>query len=141
MLKMTERVNSTDIAARLLEFIFCEANKSGSCQLSEINRHWCNTDPDQMNEAFQKLARNGYIRVEGGEVALELGNQNCFYTGFVKHPAFGRITFEFATNEKATNTEKDAAAYSALVSSFIEAGVEIKYIETNCIGDPERKSS
>lgn len=135
MLKLIENRSTTILAAHLLEFVFCEAGVTGSCSLSHIIKHCGNANPGQVDQAVRKLVSNGYIRMEGDTVALELGKQNCFYTGFVKHPALGRITFEFETTEKATNSEKDAAAYSALVSSFNEAGIEIVYIVTNCSGE------
>lgn len=112
------------LAARLLEIICCgECPVSRLCQLEHL-------PAQDIERALQHLQSYGYVERSGEMVHLKNINAKTEYCGHVKHPAMGRIQFEFSTQASANQTERDAAAFCALVASMNHAGIEIHYIET-----------
>jgi len=112
------------LAAHLLEVICCgEVRVSRLCQLE----HLPSSDIDR---ALAHLQTYGYVERAGDMVHLKDSKSTIEFCGHVKHPAMGRIHFEFSTLADATQTERDAAAFCALVASMNHAGIEIQYIET-----------
>lgn len=118
------RVSQQALAAHLLEVICCgECQVSRLCQLEHLPK-------EDIERALQHLQAYGYVERVGEMVHLKDSNAKTEYCGHVKHPAMGRIQFEFSTLASANQTERDAAAFSALVASMNHAGIEIQYIET-----------
>lgn len=112
------------LAAHLLEVICCgEVRVSRLCQLEHL------PSPD-IERALQHLQAYGYVERTGDMVHLKDSKPTIEFCGHVKHPAMGRIHFEFSTLADANQTERDAAAFCAIVAAMSHAGIEIQYIET-----------
>lgn len=116
--------NQHELAARLLEIICCgDCHVSRLCELEHL-------PAPEIEKALRHLQAYGYVERTGDMVHLKDSNTTTAFCGHLKHPAMGRILFEFSTPASADQIERDAAAFSALVVSLNQAGVEIQYIET-----------
>lgn len=124
---MPTPMSQQTLAARLLEVICCgECPVRRLCQLEHL-------PAQDIERDLQHLQSYGYVERVGDMVHLKDLNPTTEFCGHVKHPAMRRIPFEFSTPARANQTERDAAAFAALVISLNSAGIEIQYIETSTV--------